>query len=121
MFARILREMVVSVPGGIGALFLDWEGETVALLSERPFELADDDLKIIGAYQGIFLTQLRALCGRIGAGAPSRFKLEYASARIFSCELPDGYFIVLVGDATTKEATAWQAMLRCRSELIAEM
>ena len=65
-FQKILHELVTSTPGAIGALFLDWEGETVEMLGARPFDADDHDLKIVGAYQGIFLTQLREMCGRGG-------------------------------------------------------
>jgi hypothetical protein len=113
--------MIDDTPGAIGALFLDWEGETVEMLSDRPFEADDHDLKVIGAYQGIFLTQLRELCTRAVAGTPHRFKIDFEKTRVMSCDLKDGYYIVLVVDGTTNEGVAWRQMERCRERLIAEL
>jgi predicted regulator of Ras-like GTPase activity (Roadblock/LC7/MglB family) len=121
VFRTILRDLVIDTPGAIGALFLDWEGETVEMLSERPFDADDHDLKVMGAYQGIFLTQLRELCTRAAAGTPHRFKVEFEKTIVLSCDLKDGYYLVLVVDGTTNEGIAWRHLERCKGRLIAEM
>ena len=121
MFVGILRDLLSVTPGAVAAIFLDYEGETVAMWSERPFELSDDDLKAIGAYQGIFLSQLRGACERSEAGAPSRFKLEQPSRRTLSCDLKDGYYLVLIVESTSSEAMAWRQLERCRRRLLTEM
>ena len=120
-FQNILHDLVSSIPGAIGALFLDWEGETVEMLGARPFEAEDHDLKIMGAYQGIFLTQLRQICDRISAGTPHRFKVEFAKTKVLSCDLADGYYLVLVVDGGTNEGLAWQRMDGSRERLLAEL
>jgi predicted regulator of Ras-like GTPase activity (Roadblock/LC7/MglB family) len=120
-FQNILHDLVSSIPGAIGALFLDWEGETVEMLGARPFEADDHDLKIMGAYQGIFLTQLRQICERISAGTPHRFKVEFAKTKVLSCDLADGYYLVLVVDGGTNEGLAWQRMDGSRERLLAEL
>jgi hypothetical protein len=86
-----------------------------------PFELADDDLRIIGAYQGIFLTQLRELCDRTGGGRPERFKIDFVAASVFSFDLRDGYYLVLVADPSATEAIAWRELRACRERLLAEI
>ena len=121
MFLHILRRLVTAVPGSIGALFLDYEGETVSMLSERPFDIEDDDLRMFGAYQGIFLTQLRALTARVDAGTPVRFKLEFARTRAFTCDLQDGYYLVLLVDPGTSEALVWRQLEVSRRDLLAEL
>jgi hypothetical protein len=121
MFRQILQELVTSTPGAIGALFLDWEGETVELIGERPFDADEHDLKIVGAYQGIFLTQLRELCTRVDAGQPHRFKIDFVGARVLSCDLKDGYYVVLVVDGSANEAVAWRALDDCAGRLMREM
>jgi predicted regulator of Ras-like GTPase activity (Roadblock/LC7/MglB family) len=120
-FQNILHDLVSSIPGAIGALFLDWEGETVEMLGARPFEAEDHDLKIMGAYQGIFLTQLRQICDRISAGTPHRFKVEFAKTKVLCCDLADGYYLVLVVDGGTNEGLAWQRMDGSRERLLAEL
>jgi len=121
MFDKILRDLVQSTPGAIGALFLDWEGETVGMVGERPFDADEHDLKIVGAYQGIFLTQLRELCARADAGTPHRFKIDFETARVLSYDLKDGYYVVLVVDASANEAVAWKQLEGCRARLILEL
>lgn len=118
-FRRILDELLTSTRGSIAALFLDYEGETVELLSAR--ELDTHDLKIIGAYQGIFLTRLRELCARLSAGAPQRFKVEFDKTTILSSDLKDGYYVVLLVDGSANEGVAWRQLDACREKLIAEI
>ena len=120
-FQPILQDLVRTTQGALGAIFLDYEGETVEMLTERPFDADDHDLKLIGAYQGIFMTQLRKLCDTTGAGAPERFKVEFEKTKILSCDLKDGYYVVLVVDHTANEGIAWQRLARCRERLLAEM
>lgn len=121
MFQKILHELVRSTDGAIGAIFLDWEGETVDLISERPFDADDHDLKVIGAYQGIFMTRLRELCTKLAIGAPQRFKVEFAQTRTLSCDLKDGYYLVLITDTHANEAVAWRHLLLCREKLLVEV
>ena len=119
MFRLILDELLVTTHGALAALFLDWEGETVELVCDR--DLSDHELRILGAYQGIFLTRLREMCSVIGAGSPQRFKIEFAEMAVLSYDVKDGYFIVLLLDGSFNEGVAWRRMERCRERLIAEM
>jgi predicted regulator of Ras-like GTPase activity (Roadblock/LC7/MglB family) len=118
-FLRILDELLTSTDGSIAALFLDYEGETVELLCHG--DLAKDDLKIIGAYQGIFLMQLKRVCTGLDVGEPQRFKIEFAKTKVLSCDLRDGYYVVLVMDSAANEGVAWHRLASCREALIAEM
>ena len=119
MFQLILNEMLATTRGALAALFLDYEGETVELVCDR--DLNDHDLRILGAYQGIFLTRLRELCAQAGAGEPQRFKIELAKNSVLSFDVKDGYYLVLLVDATANEGLAWRKLERCRERLIAEM
>ncbi len=121
MFRRILHELILSTPGAIGAIFLDHEGETVEMLHDRPFDTDDHDIKVMGAYQGIFLMNLRELCDRTGIGAPHRFKVEFAEAKVLSRDLKDGYYLVFLVDRTAHEGLAWRNLEKCREQLLAEM
>ena len=120
-FQKILYDLVQATPGAVGALFLDWEGETVEMLSARPFDADDHDLKILGAYQGIFLTHLLEICERSDTGKPHRFKVEFAATKVLSCDLADGYYLVLVVDSATNEGVAWQRLSWGREKLLAAM
>lgn len=119
MFRLILDELLVTTHGALAALFLDWEGETVELVCDR--DLSDHALRILGAYQGIFLDQLRTLCAHAGVGQPRRFKLQFEAMTVMSYDVKDGYYVVLLVDATSNEGMAWRRLDRCRERLIGEM
>ena len=119
MFRLILDELLVTTHGALAALFLDFEGETVELVCDR--DLSDHNLRILGAYQGIFLMQLRTLCANVGAGEPRRFKIEFADMAVLSYDVKDGYYVVLLVDSSFNEGVSWRRLERCREKLLAEM
>jgi hypothetical protein len=119
LFRLILDELLVTTHGALAALFLDFEGETVALVCDR--DLSDHNLRILGAYQGIFLMQLRTMCANTGAGEPRRFKIQFAEKSVLSYDVKDGYYVVLLVDSSFNEGMAWRRLERCREKLIAEM
>ncbi len=119
MFRLILHELVVTTTGALAALFLDYEGETVELVCEH--DLNDHELRILGAYQGIFLMRLRAMCEQIEAGEPKRFKVEFEHTAVLSYDVKDGYYIVLLVDRGFNEGFAWRRLEACREKLLAEM
>lgn len=121
LFRQILLELLQSTDGSLGALFLDWEGECVEAITERPFDADDHDLRVIGAYQGIFRTQLHKLCESIDAGRPQRLKMEFEKTKVLTCDLKDGYYLVLVLEARTNEGVAWRHLEACRNRLLAEI
>ena len=118
-FRQILNELLETTEGSLGAMFLDYEGETVELLTHR--NLKSDDLKIVGAYQGIFLTQLRRICQDMFIGDPRRFKIEFEGTKVLSCDLKDGYYVVLLVGHDAIEGLAWHRLDHCREMLLAEM
>lgn len=119
MFRLILHELLVTTSGSLAALFLDWEGETVELACEH--DLSDHELRIIGAYQGIFMSRLRDLCAHVEAGTPLRFKIELDTKAVLSYDVKDGYYVVLLADASFNEGLAWRQLEKCRERLIGEM
>jgi predicted regulator of Ras-like GTPase activity (Roadblock/LC7/MglB family) len=119
LFRLILHELLATTTGALAALFLDYEGETVELVCEH--DLNDHDLRILGAYQGIFLTRLRAMCDQIGAGQPRRFKVQFPENAVLSYDIKDGYYVVLFVDRRFNEGFAWRRLETCREKLLAEM
>ena len=121
MFQRILQKMVVSTEGALGAIFADFEGEAVEVAAERPFEADVHDLRVVGAYQGIAMSQLKEVCAKSGIGKPVRFGIDFTTLHVLSCDLKDGYYIVLVLDPTANEGVAWRQLMKCRDELMREI
>jgi predicted regulator of Ras-like GTPase activity (Roadblock/LC7/MglB family) len=121
LFRQILLDLLQSTEGSLGALFLDWEGECVEVITERPFDADDHDLRVIGAYQGIFRTQLRKICDNVGAGRPRRLLMEFAKTKVLTCDLEEGYYLVLIVETRTNEGVAWRHLATCRERLLAAM
>src|SRR2546423_11417009 len=117
----MLLDLLQTTDGSLGAIFLDSEGETVEVTTERPLDADDHDLRVIGAYQGIFLSQLKRLCETLRAGAPQRFKIEFEKMNVLSCDLKDGYYLVLVVDDSANEGVAWRQLEKCRGKIVEEL
>ena len=120
-FQEILRDMLESTPGAIGAVFLDQQGEAVELFAERVFDIGWEGLRAIGAYEGIFLSDLKRTCDRLSAGKLVRLTLVFEHAKVLSCDLKEGYYLVLVIAAGASEGIAWQRVHQCRERLLAEL
>ena len=54
-FKEILENLIEQVPGALGAILSDWEGEAVDQVSK----IGEYELKVIGAHKGIILTNVR--------------------------------------------------------------
>jgi hypothetical protein len=119
-FRYILHELLATTEGAVAVIFLDFEGETVDLVCDR--DLSDHDLRVIGAYQGIFLSQIRELCTKTRIGTPLRFKFEFSDrTSILSYDVKDGYYLVLLLDDKADEGAAWRKMEVCQQKVLAEM
>jgi len=119
VFRLILDELLATTAGSQAAMFLDWEGETVELACDH--DLSDHELRIIGAYQGIFLSRLRELCAKVELGEPRRFKIELETKVVLSYDVKDGYYVVLLADRSFNEGLGWRRLENCRERLLAEM
>ena len=100
-------------------IFLDFEGETVELVCDR--DLSDHDLRIFGAYQGIYLIRLRELCAKAKIGSPHRFKMEFQSITFLCADLKEGYYLVLLLDNKGVEEIAWHKLEACKMRVMEEM
>jgi predicted regulator of Ras-like GTPase activity (Roadblock/LC7/MglB family) len=120
-FQEILRQLLQSIPGSIGAVFLDREGESVDLWAERIFEIGPDGLRAIGAYSGIFLGNLQRICSQFSLGSLERLSIEFEHVRLLSCNLKEGYYLVVVVESGANEGVAWQQIRVCRERLLDEL
>ena len=108
-FQYLLNNLLVDVPGAQGAIFLDPEGESVEHVSRRatPYEL-----KLEGAYHGIFLRQAARLVDLMGAGGLERLAIGGTEMRVMSRALKDGYYLVLVMEPGASVAIAGAALAK---------
>jgi predicted regulator of Ras-like GTPase activity (Roadblock/LC7/MglB family) len=92
MFREILKEAVDEVPGAMGAIFADWEGEAV----DHYFSGEDDEIKLVGAHQGILLNLMKTASDNVGLGGVNEVMLVMDGAKVMARPLKDGYFLVLL-------------------------
>lgn len=117
-FADVLRELVLNTDGAIAAIFLDREGETVQVIGE---DFLRDELKVIGAYQGIFVAEAKKICSEMNHGNLQRLKVDWRGTTMLNRLLPDGYYLVVVLCSGSNEALAWAEMERCSEKLRREI
>ena len=91
-FQYILANLLAET-GASGVLFLDELGETVDVSCS---DYTPYDMKILGAYLGIYLRQLGDFLGASGFGEANLIYVEKERIHIYSKALPDDYYIVLV-------------------------
>ncbi|HKG23312.1 MAG TPA: roadblock/LC7 domain-containing protein [Blastocatellia bacterium] len=90
-FASLLKELVSSVDGADGAIFLESDGEAVQWFSKADGEL----LRLRAAYLSVMLRSYRAAAARLKLGNISSVILEYDGARFVIEELERGYVLIL--------------------------
>ncbi len=91
-FQYILANLLAET-GAAGVLFLDELGETVDVSCS---DYSPYDMKILGAYLGIYLRQFDEFLTRTGLGRPDLIHVERERLHIYSRVLPDDYYLVLV-------------------------
>lgn len=117
-FNYLLTNLLVDVPEAVGAIFLDEEGETVDYVTRHgePF-----DLKVEGAYQGIFTRQVDSACSTATLGKLESFTVEANELVTLTHLLPDGYYVVLVARGPTARARAQHHLRRMARMLAREL
>lgn len=113
-FNVVLDDLMAQNEGAVGVLFLDDSGETVdlACAESNLFQL-----KVVGAYVGIYLRQAREYLTEAGLGEPEWLHIERDAHHLFVQPLPDGYYLVLVQRAPSMVARA-RASLAVAAELL---
>jgi len=92
-FQYILANVLARNEGAVGVLFLDDSGETVdlACAAFTPYQM-----RIVGAYLGIYLRQLGKVLGSSALGRPQLVHIEKEHLHIYAVPLPEEYYLVLV-------------------------
>jgi len=90
VFSEILEEVVQSLPGARGAIFVDWEGEAVDTCST----IGDTGIKLVGAYWGIVYRHLRASLKKLEAGSPIEVVMSFSRQLVVIRRVTDDYIVV---------------------------
>jgi predicted regulator of Ras-like GTPase activity (Roadblock/LC7/MglB family) len=106
-FKAQLNEMIRRVPGALGAIIVDWEGEAVDQVG-----LMDDyDLKLLGAYKGVIFTHLRDVAGRLSDDPLQEIIITTAQTQMIVLPVTLEYFLVL---ALTRSDILGRALFEAR-------
>jgi len=92
-FQYVLADLLSRVAGALGVLFLDYDGETVEALGCTN---SIYDIKVLGAYQGIFLGQAKVFCQQQGLGTFEQMVMKIGREKFLTISLPDGYYVTLI-------------------------
>ena len=114
IYQKVLDALVRSRAGLNAALLLDREGETVVAVARS----GDPEVhRVLGAYHGIFLRDLARAFGRCALGNIEFFSLDWGMARISTVTLADGFFLMLVAEASVPAGILHHDLARAASDL----
>lgn len=116
-FGEILRQLVERVPGAIGAVFADWDGEPVDQFAHIPAL----EIQLVGAHWGVVWSQTGARLGRHGLGELEELLIEGERAIVLVRSVTDRYFVVLATKREAHLATARRELERGAAILRGEM
>ncbi len=93
MFQYILANLLANNADCLGVLFLDPTGETVEMSCSdaSPYEM-----RVLGAYLGIYLRQLDKVLVHNQLGEPLLVHIEKRAAHVFAVPLSEGYYLAMV-------------------------
>jgi hypothetical protein len=92
-YQYLLADLLARNEGAVGVLFLDDSGETVDVACS---EFSPYQMRVVGAYVGIYLRQAEQFLSDIGEGPPQWLHVEKESLHLYARPLPDGYYLLLV-------------------------
>ena len=116
-FKNVLQEMLDQLPGAVGAIIADWEGEAVDQVARGD----DFEIKVLGAHKGIILTRLRQALQRFDGGALEEVLIHFEKAKVLITPLNDDYFLVLTVEPKVMVGKATFVMRRCADQLRLEI
>lgn len=116
-FKMPLMEMLDRIPGAQGAILVDWEGEAV----DQAGVMDDYDLKLIGAYKGVVLTNLRNVASRVSDDPLQEIIITTEQAQLVVLPVTLDYFLALALDRSDILGRALFEARRCLRTLRREI
>lgn len=118
MFEYVLANLLAQNDDAVGVLFLDDTGETVDLACS---EFSPYQMRVVGAYVGIYLRQTERFVSGANLGATRFLHVEKDNLHIYTMPLPDGYYLVLVQRRPALTAQARRTMELACAQLQSEL
>ena len=125
-FRELLGALVASVPGARGAIFCDYEGESVDLVVAAPqppgcAPLSVYDLKICGAQLTAVWTVLQERSKANGAGRLEALRLAAEHGTLLCHAAKEGYYVTLLLAPRAQASKAAVAVARLARRFVEEM
>ena len=108
VFSSILDQLLRELPEALGAVFIDWEGESV---DHAAGDLGATNIKLVGAHWGISYNLMRRACEALEIGTPTEMVLRFSDRRIVIGRVVEGYYLVI---ATGPHSTLWRTLRALR-------
>jgi len=116
----MLTTLVGRVPGARGAVFCDFEGESVELVV-RDSGLSEYEMKVFGAQVAAVWLSVQTGAREHGAGALLELRTACDGGALLCQALPDGYYVVLLVSRGAPLAPAAFALRSAAVEIAREI
>lgn len=90
-FHTILNDLVEKVPGALGAILADWEGEAV----DQAGPLDTYELRVVGAHKGVILSNLRQVVSRLEGDRLQEIVITTEKNQTLVLPVTEDYFLVV--------------------------
>lgn len=112
-FKSLMKRLLEDIPGALGAIIVDWEGESV----DHVARIDDYDIKVLGAHSGIILGQLRDTLSRVDSGELDQVVIRTGEDKILISPLTEDYLLILQLGGEAIVSRAAYKMRLCVDEL----
>jgi predicted regulator of Ras-like GTPase activity (Roadblock/LC7/MglB family) len=116
-FGDILQRMVMRVPGALGAVFSDWEGEAV----DQFAHVSPAEIQLVGAHWGVVLNMAAERVQRAGGGAIDELWIEAEHGLVLVRRVNAQYYVVLAVGRESHLAIARRELESSVQSLLGEM
>lgn len=115
-FKSLLSRLLEDIPGALGAIIIDWEGESV----DQVARMDEYEIKVFGAHKGVVLSLLRDALARVDSGELEEVLIRTGNNKTLIAPLTVDYFLILTLGPESIAARAAFKMRRCVAELRSE-
>lgn len=117
IFSSILREVVHEIPGAVGAIFVDWEGESVDGFTSA----SQSGLRLLGAHWHIVYNLTKIIFEKRNLGFPLEMVLRFSSQQIVIRRVTDSYVVLLALKNSANLSRARYILAKAEIQLREEM
>ena len=118
-FQYVLTQLLANNENAVGALFVDDTGETVDHAATE--QLTPNDLKVLGAYVGIYLRQISQYLPRDEYGEARFVHIENERMHLYALPLPEDYYLVLAQRTPAMTAQSRRMLAWAGQQLVEEL